>query len=99
MEGLHESCRGWRGGTQPQEVCALPERQDIPHSNALRPRVLLALHCRLAQPEAGVPIVPVRLHNLGARLRVPQRLLARTLPDDWGLFCPVQPAGHMHQWI
>ena len=72
MEGCSEPCRGRCRGAQPQEVCAVPERQDVPHRHALRPRVLLALHRRLAQPEAGVSAVPVRLHNIGACLRVPQ---------------------------
>ena len=84
MEDCSEPCRGWRRGAQPQEVRAVPERQDVPHSHALRPRVLLALHRRLAQPEARVPAVPVGLHDLRARLRVPQRLLARRLPSCLG---------------
>lgn len=72
MEGSSDPCRGWRRGAKPQEVCAVPERQDVPHSHALRPCVLLALHRRLAQPETGVPAVPVGLHDIGACLRVLQ---------------------------
>ncbi len=93
MEDCSEPCRGRLRGAQPQEVRAVPERQDVPHSHALRPRLLLALHRRLAQPEAGMPAVPVSLHDLGACLRVPQRLLAR-MSSWWGLFWLRRQAGH-----
>ena len=76
MEGARGRSRCGRGGACPQEVRAVPERPHGAHLDALRPRLLLALHRGLAQPEAGVPAVPLRLHDLKAGLRVPQRLLA-----------------------
>ena len=83
MEGPGgRSRRGW-GGARPPEVRAVPERPDGAHLNALRPRLLLALHRGLAQPEAGVPALPLRLHDVQAGLRVPQRLLARCRSRRW----------------
>lgn len=89
MERASERCCGcWRGCACAQEVRAVPERAHIPDGHALRPRLLLALHCGLAQPEARVPALPLHLHYIGPCLRVPQRFLAGAcalLMGSWGL--------------
>ena len=90
MESPGGSSRRGRGGACPQEVRAVPQRPDGAHLDALRPRLLLALHRGLAQPEAGVPAVPLQLHDVKAGLRVPQRLLARCGCPD-GLIALLRP--------
>ena len=82
MDSPRERSRRGRGGACPQKVRAVPQRPHGAHVDALRPRLLLALHRGLAQPEAGVPAVPLQLHDVQAGLRVPQRLLACCRPSD-----------------
>ena len=81
MEGPRWRGRRGQRGARPPQVRAVPERAHGTHLDALRPCLLLALHRGLAQPEAGVPAVPLQLHNLEAGLCVPQRLLVRCIVD------------------
>ena len=71
---------GGRGGGPRRAAApalrAVPECARGAGRDALRPRVLLALHRRLAQPEARVPALPLALLHGGPCVRLPQRLLS-----------------------